>query len=95
MALPTPCPLRLDCEGVILRHENGVPAGLLLSAQFPINYFSISEVEQNFPDFQAAWEGHGIQLPGDGKFWRFNKIHNYGSSDEDPKNLPQRVFETS
>ncbi|KAK9837885.1 hypothetical protein WJX74_007198 [Apatococcus lobatus] len=68
--------------------------GLLLSAQFPINYFSISEVEQNFPDFEAAWEGHGIQLPGDGKFWRFNKIHNYGSSDEDPSSL-KRVFETT
>ena len=68
----------------------------MLSAQFPINYFSVSEVEQNFPDFEAAWEGHGIQLPGDSKFWRFNKIHNYGSSDENPqRGSLKRVFETT
>ena len=28
-------------------------AGMLLSNQFPVNYFSISEVEQMFPDFEA------------------------------------------
>ena len=23
------------------------------------------------------------KLPGDGSYWRFNKIHNYGSKEED------------
>ncbi len=96
---------------------------MLLSNQFPVNYFSISEVEQSFPDFEARRRQQSTQnrpicqtansypaqmrmppgdadadtvqlhfqdtysedgkLPGDSSYWRFNKIHNYGSKDED------------
>ena len=32
-------------------------AGILLNSQFSSNYFSVSQVEQNFPDFAADFEG--------------------------------------
>ncbi len=41
--LSAPCPTATDA----------LLAGMLLSNQFPVNYFSISEVEQSFPDFEA------------------------------------------
>jgi hypothetical protein len=34
-------------------------AGMLLSSQFNINYFAISEVDQWFPDFAVEWEHAG------------------------------------
>ena len=33
-------------------------------------------------NLQELFKAEG-QLPGDGAYWRFNKIHNYGSKDED------------
>ena len=53
-------------------------AGMLLSNQFPINYFSVSEVEQWYPDLADLWSKTEHGLPDAGKFWRFNKIHDYG-----------------
>lgn len=55
---------------------------MLTSHQFPVNYFSVSEVEQWFPDFQETYGDEGM-LPGDSSYWRFNRIYNYGSKDED------------
>ena len=51
---------------------------MLLSNQFPINYFSVSEVEQWYPDLADLWSKTEHGLPDAGKFWRFNKIHDYG-----------------
>jgi hypothetical protein len=56
--------------------------GMMLSNQFPINYFATSEVEQHFPDFAEVYERQGRHLQGEGKFWRFNRIHEYGSQQE-------------
>lgn len=40
----------------------GFPAaGLLLSSQFNINYFAISEVDQWFGDFTDVWTQAGAQ----------------------------------
>lgn len=55
--------------------------GMLLSSQFPINYFSISEVEQWFGvEFQTCFEAAaGADLKaGDDDFWRFNRVFDYG-----------------
>lgn len=49
--------------------------GMLTGSQFTTNYFSISEVHQFFPDFQEEFEE---ALPGDEKFWRFNRTKDYG-----------------
>ena len=38
-------------------------AGMLLSNQFPVNYFSISEVEQMFPDFEARLDPIFMHTP--------------------------------
>ena len=51
---------------------------MLLSSQFPINYFGISDVEQWFDDFGAEFADTGRVLPGPSKFWRFNKLNDYG-----------------
>eukprot|EP00891_Asterochloris_glomerata_P003517 jgi/Astpho2/3517/Aster-06431 len=61
--------------------------GMLLSNQFPINYFSVSEVEQWYPDLADLWSKTEHGLPDAGKFWRFNKIHDYGWKGEDPDAL--------
>lgn len=53
---------------------------MLLSSQFPINYFGISDVEQEFDDFAAEFSDTGKVLPGPSKFWRFNKLYDYGPS---------------
>ena len=59
----------------------------MLSSQFPVNYFSISELDQVFPDFQELYTSTGKRLEGDGKFWRFNKLHDYGYKGEDAQAL--------
>ena len=64
----------------------------MLSNQFPINYFSISELEQTFPDFKNLYETAGKSLQGDSKFWRFNKVHDYGYKGEDAAAL-SKMFE--
>ncbi|QDZ19590.1 hypothetical protein HOP50_03g21080 [Chloropicon primus] len=51
--------------------------GILNSNEFPINYFALSTVEQFFGDFAVAFEDEDC-LPGEDKFWRFNRIHTYG-----------------
>lgn len=50
---------------------------MLLSSQFPVNYFGISDVEQWFDDFADEFLDTGKVLPGPSKFWRFNKLYNY------------------
>ena len=49
-----------------------------MNGEFPINYFSISTIEQYFDDFATAFLDTGIELRADDKFWRFNRIHSYG-----------------
>lgn len=39
-------------------------AGILLNSQFSSNYFAISQVEQNFPDFAAAFAGAPAEAGG-------------------------------
>jgi hypothetical protein len=71
----------LDAEGVLERVfafllAKGVPRhteGIMLSSEFPINYFAVSEVTQHFDDFADAWGG---ALKKD--FWRFNRTQDYG-----------------
>ena len=41
---------------------------MLSSHQFPVNYFSVSEVEQWFPDFEDTYTEEG-SLPGDSSYW--------------------------
>lgn len=68
--------LSLLMEKKVPRHTEG----LLLSSQFPSNYFSISEVEQWFgDDFNEVFERcTGEPLQDGAKFWRFNRVHTYG-----------------
>lgn len=65
----------------IPRHTEGV----LSIQQFPINYFSVSEVAQTFPEMK---DWFNRDLPE--SYWRFNKIHSYGG-EESPvyKERPQ------
>lgn len=61
--------------------------GLLTGDMFPINYFSVSEVSQQFTDFQDWFTS---ELPD--SYWRFNKIHSYGAAvDEAPQLGPVRT----
>ena len=63
-------------------------AGLMMSGEFPINYFSMSTIEQYFGDFSEAFKDTGKFLRADDKFWRFNRLHNYGSdADQTVKQL--------
>ena len=67
-------------------------AGLLLSSQFPVNYFSISEVEQFYPAFADEYAKIGDRrLEGEGKFWRFNRIHDYANKARPPTCLKSHV----
>ena len=59
-----------------------IRAGMMLSSQFPINYFSVSDVDQFFPDFQDMFTSTGRQMPTDDDFWHFSRLHNYGGKDE-------------
>lgn len=71
----------LDAEGVVERIfafllAKGVhrqTSGMLLSSDFPINYFAVSEVHQHFEDFADAWGG-ALRT----EFWRFNRTQDYG-----------------
>ena len=67
-------------------------AGLMMSGEFPINYFSMSTIEQYFADFSEAFTDTGRLLRPDDKFWRFNRIHNYGeTADQTVKQLEGRL----
>ena len=61
--------------------------GLLPCTQFPVNYFSMSQLDQKFPDFKDVYAAIGKPLEGEGKFWRFNKVHDYGYKGEDAQAL--------
>ncbi|GIL53949.1 hypothetical protein Vafri_9515 [Volvox africanus] len=56
--------------------------GILLSSQFPVNYFALGQVEQWYGDeFRQEFERitGGVQLPdGNKDAWRFNRVHDYG-----------------
>eukprot|EP01024_Parvocaulis_polyphysoides_P067220 TRINITY_DN7986_c0_g3_i2.p1 TRINITY_DN7986_c0_g3~~TRINITY_DN7986_c0_g3_i2.p1 ORF type:complete len:405 (-),score=70.97 TRINITY_DN7986_c0_g3_i2:1112-2263(-) len=59
--------------------------GILISNQFPVNYFSISELCQTFPSFQKLYEENQGVLPD--MYWRWNRLHNYGGMTEDVDSL--------
>eukprot|EP00243_Klebsormidium_subtile_P004783 TRINITY_DN18939_c0_g1_i1.p1 TRINITY_DN18939_c0_g1~~TRINITY_DN18939_c0_g1_i1.p1 ORF type:complete len:432 (+),score=103.11 TRINITY_DN18939_c0_g1_i1:146-1441(+) len=61
--------------------------GLLHSETFPINYFSVSEVEQWFDDFKIMFDNQELV----GNYWRFNRLYDYGAgySDSNPELGPQ------
>lgn len=47
-------------------------AGIMLSNEFPVNYFSVSEVEQEFPEFQVRKnQGFGQKGFREGVLTRF------------------------
>ena len=52
-------------------------SGMLLSSDFPIRYFAVSEVHQFFDDFEEFFGQGWLQgTPND--FWRFNRVQDYG-----------------
>lgn len=57
------------------------PAGIMLSSQFPINYFAVSEVDQSFPEFNAVFADVG-ELPGSKAAWYFRRTEDYGYKGE-------------
>jgi hypothetical protein len=64
--------------------------GMLSSAEFPVNYFAVSEMEQWYEQEFATSFLHtcGKELQdGNDFFWRMNKIHDYGGKLEDPRGL--------
>ena len=50
--------------------------GLLTISEFPINYFSISEVHQFFDDFDSFFGDDWLKDAE--AFWRFNRTEDYG-----------------
>jgi len=56
--------------------------GMLLSSDFPINYFSVSEVHQFFDDFEDFFQGEWLKRGDYHEFWRFNKTQDYGYKGE-------------
>eukprot|EP01025_Chloroclados_australasicus_P037403 TRINITY_DN3818_c0_g1_i1.p1 TRINITY_DN3818_c0_g1~~TRINITY_DN3818_c0_g1_i1.p1 ORF type:complete len:378 (-),score=40.64 TRINITY_DN3818_c0_g1_i1:469-1602(-) len=63
--------------------------GILISNEFPVNYFSISELCQTFPEFEKLYEESSGQLPD--TYWRWNRIHDYWGQMEDPQSLNASV----
>lgn len=63
---------------------------MLLSNEFPVNYFSVSELHQFFADFEEHFEDGW--LDGTAKFWRFNRTEDYGykGANEDPRALAEQ-----
>ncbi|KAL6778629.1 hypothetical protein ACKKBF_B15510 [Auxenochlorella protothecoides x Auxenochlorella symbiontica] len=55
--------------------------GIMLSSQFPINYFAVSEVDQSFPEFNAVFADVG-ELPGSKAAWYFRRTEDYGYKGE-------------
>jgi len=57
--------------------------GLLIMTQFPINYFTVADLDQRFPEFRDHFQRWtGITLSGD-KFWRFMRVEDYGAALEE------------
>lgn len=76
--------------------EDWFITGLMMSGEFPINYFSMSTIEQYFDDFSEAFTDTGKLLRPDDKFWRFNRLHNYGAAaDQNLEQLEGRVASVS
>lgn len=50
---------------LISQGETRQTEGLLQSAQFPVNYFSMSDLEQFFPPFAAAYGEKFGELKGE------------------------------
>jgi len=71
--------LEKNCELLLYKKVPRHTEGLLTGDMFPINYFSVSEVSQQFTDFQDWFTA---ELPD--SYWRFNKIHSYGASIDEP-----------
>jgi hypothetical protein len=75
--------------------------GMLLSSDFPINYFSISEAHQFFDDFEDFFQQGWLEK--DTKFWRFNRTEDYGYKGENENvdalakmfNVPNEAGDTS
>eukprot|EP01026_Neomeris_dumetosa_P015068 TRINITY_DN15666_c0_g1_i10.p1 TRINITY_DN15666_c0_g1~~TRINITY_DN15666_c0_g1_i10.p1 ORF type:complete len:432 (-),score=53.26 TRINITY_DN15666_c0_g1_i10:230-1381(-) len=63
--------------------------GILISNQFPVNYFSVSELCQTFPAFAKLYTENKGELPD--MFWRWNRLHNYGGMIEDPQSLSTSI----
>lgn len=65
--------------------------GMLLSGEFPVNYFSVSELYQYFKDFSLLdekWSGKdGTKAPS--ALWKFSRAEDYGykGNNEDPHAL--------
>eukprot|EP00803_Ostreobium_quekettii_P010351 evm.model.scf_81.7 EVM.evm.TU.scf_81.7 scf_81:74400-78145(-) len=86
-------PYKVDPESVVelvfsFLLANKVPRhteGMLLSSQFPINYFSISELEQWFDEFKGVFSSIG-DLKGS-EFWRFNRLFDYGGVNDNLESL--------
>jgi hypothetical protein len=78
--------------------------GILLSSEFTINYFSLSQVEQFYKNFAEEYancqvgssnsdgDGNNKALPDEQRFWRFNRIHDYGAAKlDDPKKFAKQM----
>lgn len=76
----------LAFEVLLAKNEPRQTEGLLDSSQFPVNYFSISELDQLYDDFAVQYNKKYGELHAD-KFWRFNRVHDYGPMHEDPDAL--------
>lgn len=56
--------------------------GMLLSSQFPVNYFALGQVEQWYgEEFLDEFERitGGVRPMAEDDFWRFQRIHDYGA----------------
>ena len=80
LAMPTRDIVERTFSFLLSKKVSRKTEGILSSNEFPINYFAVSTVEQWFDDFALAFEEEEGGLPGEDKFWRFNRIHNYGWS---------------
>eukprot|EP00879_Flechtneria_rotunda_P004235 GHRR01004483.1.p1 GENE.GHRR01004483.1~~GHRR01004483.1.p1 ORF type:complete len:434 (+),score=139.37 GHRR01004483.1:216-1517(+) len=88
--IPVEAPIEAALALMLHRKMSRHSEGMLASAEFPVNYFTISEMEQWFDEEFAASFLHttGKHLQdGQDFFWRMNKIHDYGAKLEDHTNL--------
>lgn len=64
---------------------------MLLSGEFPVNYFSVSELYQYFRDFSLSDDTHPIKddMNVPSALWRFSRAEDYGykGDNEDPHAL--------
>lgn len=76
------CAFSLLLQKKVERHTEGI----IPSSTFPVNYFTVSEMEQWYgEEFGAVFHrltGQDLR-DGDGTYWRFNRLHDYGPAAED------------